>query len=611
MNMKILRNTALAAVLIFLVCYAARSVIENNKISKHIRVLVVSSGASMAHKPEALAYKSVLEEEGIPFQFVSVSYLLSANPAELEANCPAIIFPDNICSSLPPDIKPWVSSYLAAGGSCLFVYDAGVRTPGGFYRDESLFTEFCGVNYVLYSTLKERSYVKGSIQFKDNVAAGYFGIPPGKLFGGKLLTGYVYGSLQYPIARTETAGGFSADDVYAYAVIGENDRLPAVILRNYGKGKVVYVNLPLGFLKAYSDDLPLRSVLRTFAFKVVHLPHLLNVPRGKGGLVINWHIDANIDYKSIPFMIEKKYLRKGLEYSLHITAGDFRDKPGDGLGFDAEGKGRKYAEMLLGYGIIGSHGGWAHNWFADNIERGLFKKPEVEMYIKKNNDALKAITGYNITEYAAPVGVHVQPYTTEALQELGMGSYYYTGDSGSSPNRTFSNGVMISTCVIAFPLMPLGISASFYEMEQAGRTPREVKDWLLSTVDYITSNRTVRLIYSHPYNISSYPGPISDFLDYAQARMRAGDLTVKPMSYFAEFMMRFLRTEYYFSRVNGGLEVNIDNPEGLKDITVAVPRNGYIQPEGADISVSSDEDYYYMVVNDNPGAKKIFLKESK
>ena len=146
---------------------------------------MVSSGASMAHKPEALAYKSVLEEEGIPFQFVSVSYLLSANPAELEANCPAIIFPDNICSSLPPDIKPWVSSYLAAGGSCLFVYDAGVRTPGGFYRDESLFTEFCGVNYVLYSTLKEAFVRKGKHTVQRQCRRGIFRDTARKIVRGK------------------------------------------------------------------------------------------------------------------------------------------------------------------------------------------------------------------------------------------------------------------------------------------------------------------------------------------------------------------------------------------------------------------------------------------
>ena len=94
----------------------------------------------------------------------------------------------------------------------------------------------------------------------------------------------------------------------------------------------------LGYAKAYSDDMPIRSIMRTFLFKIAHIPHLLNVPKGRGGMVINWHIDSNIDWKYIPFMIQNGYLRKGMEYSLHITAGDFRDEPGDGMGFDAARK---------------------------------------------------------------------------------------------------------------------------------------------------------------------------------------------------------------------------------------------------------------------------------
>jgi len=37
------------------------------------------------------------------------------------------------------------------------------------------------------------------------------------------------------------------------------------------------------------------------------------------------------------------------------------------------------------YGIIGSHGGWAHNWFAKNLEEGKFTQKEILHYEKYKN----------------------------------------------------------------------------------------------------------------------------------------------------------------------------------------------------------------------------------
>jgi hypothetical protein len=76
-------------------------------------------------------------------------------------------------------------------------------------------------------------------------------------------------------------------------------------------------------------------------------------------------------------MLEKGYIRKDIEYSFHITTGDFRGKPGDNFGFDACGKGRKYVEMIISYGTIGSHGGWAHNWFSNGIFEGRISKKDI------------------------------------------------------------------------------------------------------------------------------------------------------------------------------------------------------------------------------------------
>jgi peptidoglycan/xylan/chitin deacetylase (PgdA/CDA1 family) len=80
----------------------------------------------------------------------------------------------------------------------------------------------------------------------------------------------------------------------------------------------------------------------------------------------------------------------------------------------------------------------------------------IEEYIAKNNRALEEITGYKIEEYSAPLGAHPQPLATQVLERLGMIAYYYCGDSGSAPNRTFSDGGMVSEHVVAFPVTNFG-----------------------------------------------------------------------------------------------------------------------------------------------------------
>jgi hypothetical protein len=356
------------------------------------------------------------------------------------------------------------------------------------------------------------------------------------------------------------------------------------------------VNLPLGHLKCFSDDLPLRAILRTFLLNVVKIPHLVNTSQGIGGLVINWHIDANIDWASIDSMLRDGYLMKDLKYSIHVTASDFRDEQGDGLGFDACGKGRPSLELIKDYGHLGSHGGWAHNWFCRNIENNTFTKKDISEYIKKNNECLESIVDYEIVEYAAPNGIHPQPVTTEVLEELGFIAYYYTGDTGSAPNRTFFNGKKISDRIFAFPILTLGKAASFYEMQRYGFTEDEVKKWLLKTIDYVIKNRTVRLIYSHPYDIPEYPDAIKSLLYYANQKQQEGSLRIDTMTSFANFLLKFLKTDYVFDKQKRKMIISLRNPEGLKGITVALPKKGYQKPYSQNFSVEEDVDYYYMTI---------------
>ena len=560
-----------------------------------VQVLLVNSPLhSQDYNHVIRAYVSVMEEEGIPFRVISPSSLLTQAPEKVVANNPVIILPDGAAQVLPDQLGLWVQDYMLNGGSVAVIYDAGTRTMRGAFREHSMFSFLTGVEYLQYSRLRDRAFTSGYIRFRDPESRDFFQITPGKIRKNMLLTGYAYGRLTYPMARVARLPALQEKEIRAYTVTEDGEELPGVVLRKYLNGHALYVNSPLGYLKAYSDDLPLRAILRTFLFRVVRIPHLLNTPNGIGGLVVNWHIDANLDWKSIPAMISDGYLRQTLKYSMHITAGDFRDRPGDGLGFDACGRGRMYVEDLLGFGVIGSHGGWGHNWFADKLMTGAFNEAQEAEYIAKNSECLQSITGYPIVEYSAPVGVHPQPMTTQVLEKLGFTSYYYTGDTGSAHNRTFLNGRMVSGKVIAFPIVPLGKAASFKEMVDAGVSEAGVEKWLLDLVDYVERNRTVRLIYSHPYDIPDYPQALKAFLDRAEAESLAGRITIQPMSHFAADLDRFLKTEFQFQRKENGLTITLTNPLGLKGTTIAVPRSGYTIDSGPGYTVEQDDDYLYL-----------------
>ncbi len=374
--MKKLAFAILALIIIGCGSYNICSFYQNHELANSTRygVLIVYNKAYLkSHGYLLEAYKSVLMEEGVPWEAVEISRLAATSAKKLVQAKPVIIFPDGLLQSMPEGMQAWSKDYLKNGGNLAIIYDAGVKAPRGYFCGQALLADIVGINYITFSKLREKAYTMGCIKFDSKADSDFFEIPSGKISGRVLLSGYIYGQLNYPVARTEFLESMPKENIFAYAVTTEGDTYPAVVLKKWKKGNVLYVNLPLGYLKAYSDDLPLRVFMRAFLFRVAKIPHLLNTNGGKGGLVINWHVDSNAAWISIPEAIENGVLNNDLRYSIHITAGNYRDKQGDRLGFDAYAKGRNSAQLLLPFGTIGSHGGWAHNWFSNNLEKEIYR----------------------------------------------------------------------------------------------------------------------------------------------------------------------------------------------------------------------------------------------
>lgn len=584
---------------------------ESSPADMDISVLLVENDFSTSAKRQIHeAYRSVLEEEGIPFRISRPDELLSLSAQRVAETCPAIIFPDALAQILPRDITFWVTEYLRYGGSVAIVFDAGTKHFKNRFLKKTVFADLLGLNYLLYSNLEnpDEAYLNAYIRFTDAESAQAFQYPPGKVDEENFVCGYSYGKLIYPVSRVQTEAGFSTADVRAEALAENGETFPVLVDKTKFGSHLLYVNLPLGHLKSRSDDLPMRAILRAFLFDLVHIPHLVNTPQGLGGLVFNWHIDWSEDWRALRFLIDGHFFPPGLRFSLHNTAGPFTDRPGDGLGFDACGRGRPLLKKVLPHGTLGSHGGWGHNWFASHIADGSFSEEQIETYVRKNNDCLESISGYPVTEYSAPNGLHPQPMMTRILERNGIEAYYYTGDSGSAPNRTFYEGEMVSERIIAFPVLPFGRNASFFEIKRAEIPPKALQEWFSSLIHFLIRTRSIRLIYSHPYDVEPYyPQEVKAFLLNLAAAVREKKMTMKPMTDYARFLQRFLKTATRFRSRSGGLDIEVRNPEGLQEITIAVP--GDMKPAASisGVSTSRNEFYTYIHIQEHAQYKAISL----
>ena len=85
-------------------------------------------------------------------------------------------------------------------------------------------------------------------------------------------------------------------------------------------------------------------------------------------------------------------------------------------------------------------------------------------------------------------------------------------------------------------------------------------------------------------------------LIWLEGEQDEGRIRVLTMTDAVDFFQRFLKTKYVFKRTERGMHVHLENPESLRDITVAVPRNGLREITMEGFAVDADEQYYYITV---------------
>src|ERR1700722_4247306 len=392
-------------------------------------ILLVPDSASFSD-PWVTVWLDAASEEGLHVIPMHDSAFLG--PLFGRPKCAGVILPDSIHQQASDVLLGEVRDYVANGGNLMLVYDAATKSIQGFYSsDRSRLSDLAGVDYALYKNLGDATIrsgdMTGTIQLMKQL-----GVPPGKFFPflaptaasenttSTQLRRYQYGNLEYP--------SFVTEGDYAGQVLLHSSAGIAAGYHHYEKGRVLFVNLPLGYLKGDTDGLPLHAFLKYFAVRMLSLPHLLSVPDGVGGLVLNWHVDSNAAIAALQAMSSWTILKQG-PYSIDITAGPDTYAFGDNGGLNilhnpvSQELIREY--VRLG-NEIGSHGGWIHNYFAAPVETDAPK--DMAKFLDLNKDALEQVTGKRVVEYAAPNGDQPE-WVTHWLESHGFVAYYFTGDA--------------------------------------------------------------------------------------------------------------------------------------------------------------------------------------
>ncbi len=551
-------------------------------------------------------------EEGLHVVPVHDSAFL--RPLWGESKCAGVILPDSIHKEASDVFVATLHHFVADGGNLMLVYDAGTFSLNGTYAaGRSRLSDLAGVDYALYDKFGDKT-IQWSKVTSTNAIVSQMEIPPGKYYpfhaetidsaasahkGGSPIASpngpfdvelrrYKYGDLQYP--------SFVTSSNYTGEVLFRSSNGLVAGQQSYQKGSVLFVNLPLGYLKGSTDGLMLHVFLKYFASHALSLPYLMPVPDGVGGLVLNWHIDSNAAIKPLQEMSSWTLLQQG-PYSIHITAGPDAGKVGDRKGFDvdhnpiSQGLIRKY--MALGY-EIGSHGGWIHDYFSAHVETDNPK--DLEQFLALNKNALERVTGKPVAEYSAPNG-NQPPWVTHWLEVHGFVAYYFTGDTGMGPTQGYRNGEREARNVWAFPILHLDRAAGFEELSSEGYSNSEIARWLAAITEFTSDQHSVRLVYFHPPGILQYHDLVDRWVEQT-ARLKAdGRFRWYTMTELANFLNSRKQVKWKVADTGGLITVEATHPQTLDHETWKIPASRFAQPriiEGS-AKVVRDNDAWMIV----------------
>lgn len=567
----------------------------------HLALLVPDNVA--IDDPIVQVWQDATSETGFPMEVVRVSALLRPGGYPLDA---ALVVPDTIHRRMNSAVIAHLEARVRAGAQLMLVHDAGVSDMDGNYHPvQSRLSALSGIRYALYEKLGPRM-LSEAVAWVDGPAVPLLRLPPGKLMreGSEsplistqpapqdseelAVVSYNYGRLRYPVFAT--SGVFDGQRLMHF----DGGGLLAGV-HTLGKGQVLFVNLPLGYLKLRTDGFFLHSFLRFFAQDMAQLPQLSAMPDAQGALIMNWHIDSG---KAVPAMEKLQALgifEQG-PYSVHLTAGPDVDTEGDGGGMDLDHNPRMQAwvrRFAARGDEVGSHGGWIHNGFGLMVNK---LPPAVSIpLIEKNVASVQAASGKPVREYSAPVGNH-PAWVTQWLHDKGIKAYYSTGDIGMAPTRSYQGEQRGPADMWAFPVLSFGTYGTFEDAQVAHQSERDIGAWLNDVADYCAKYRTVRLVYFHPPGFAFFPSAFKGWMQHTARLLKSKTLHWMTMAQYADFANLRLDVQWHIAQDEqfaGGEQLIASHPRSLEHFTWLLPMQRYAQPVVLQGTAQIDHDGTY------------------
>jgi hypothetical protein len=588
-KMKLLTNKryfALALLLAGLAVFTYRDYVGETKSIPLATALLVPDDVPLEGHYVQM-WLAASQEDGIKLKTIHASQWVES-VARYGNTWEGAILPDTFYRKASSSLVIALEKFVQHGGKLMVVYDGGTLNEKGTYPiGKTALTKLVGFDYAMYDSLRDETSQLGAIKGKNEFFEE-IGFPPGRYVSQTGLPPATEASLHSSssIDTSQVTGYSGIQKFSSFATKGEPNA--GVLLRNEfgsivasrnrtGKGETLFVNLPLTYLKQRSDSIFLHGFLRYFIKNILLHPQLSDVPRGRGAIVLNWHVDAKPALLAMQRLTEMGLFKTEGPFSFHVTAGpdvnSFDDK--GGLDMDNNLQMRSLLKDLQSKGhAIASHGGWIHNYFGTHANEA--NADEMTILLEKNHDSITRLTGEKSREYSAPQGN--QPlWVYQWLQDNGIVATYLTGNIGMGPTRLWMGEKRISN-IWTFPVLTMGRVATaedaFFQ-----KMPQNVFDnWLQEVARFVEKSRTVRLIYFHPPGATLYPTAVSHFIERIAACRQQDKCNWLTMTQAADFMSKREQTDWSLEATETGWQISAQNTNGLQDLTWRVPKQRFMKP---------------------------------
>ena len=539
------------------------------------------------NSPFVQMWQSSALEEGIRLQPLHISEWVRSTSLGAY-RWEGIILPDTFHREMHADVASMVHSYVANGGNLMLVYDGGLLTGDGLYHPEkSPFSDLAGVDYGMYSELGEGVAGRSRFGLAQSSTMEQLHIPPGR---------YASKNLTFSDATGDSLAKNNdfAAQIYDYsaapqtfATLTTRGTPRQVLMRDekggmlasrhrFGNGETLFVNFPLTYLKQRTDGVFLHSFLRYFASDMLQQPRFASTPDGKGGIVLNWHVDAKPALPAMRQLMELGIFKEG-PFSFHFTAGPDRDVHGDGNGLNVPGNPevRSMVQSLAAQGhAIGNHGGWIHNYFGQQVDDN--NAAQFEEFLVLNRQAMAQVTAKDSREYSSPMG-NQPPWVTRWLEWHGVTSYYLAGNVGMGPTRAWMNAERMST-MWAFPVMTLGPVATAEDAFFQRVPSSTYAQWLLEVARFVERDQVLRLVYFHPPGAVLYANAVSGFVAAIKSCREARTCQWMTMTQATEFLNRREQVSWQLVDKADGLQLVAKDERDLDRMAWYAPKARFARP---------------------------------